>query len=127
MTKTNNGYSDIITKSDCQFNRKSVYPLSGKCRKNSIVYNASVAAPNIPTRHYFRLWETEFQTRFYNRRPLFKDYQKINSKELSKPVPSFQNRGIEPHISWFVVCKAAGFRSCTKRCNICLVEKLAIL
>ena len=53
-------------------------PLNGKCRTKSIIYKASISAPNSPTQHYFGCCETEFKTRFYNHR------DKANATELSK-------------------------------------------
>ena len=91
------------------------------------MYKASITAPNIPTRHYFGLCETEFKARFYNHRSSFKDQRKMNATELSKAVWDYRNRGIEPLISWSIICKAAAFKSGAKRCNLCLAEKLAIL
>ena len=51
----------------------------------------------------------------------------MNATELSKAVWDYKNRGIEPLISWSIICKAAAFKSGAKRCNLCLAEKLAIL
>ena len=77
--------------------------LNGKCRIKSIVYKVSITAPNISTRHYFGLCETEFKVRFYNHRSSFKDQRKMNATELSKAVWDYKNRGIEPLISWSII------------------------
>ena len=39
-------------------------PLNGKCRTKSIIYKASISAPNSPTQHHFGCCKTEFKTRF---------------------------------------------------------------
>ena len=65
----------------CNCRTKSECPLNGKCRIKSIVYKASITAPNIPTRHYFGLCETEFKARFYNHRSSFKDQRKMNATD----------------------------------------------
>ena len=106
----------------CNCTTKSECPLNAKCRTKSIVFEASISGPNIPT-----LCETEFKTRFYNHHSSFKDQRKINATELPKVVWDCKNRGIEPHISWSIVRKMAAFKSGTKRCNFCLAEKLVIL
>ena len=111
----------------CNCRIKSKCPLNGKCRTKSIMYKASITAPNIPTRHYFGLRETEFKAQFYNHRLSFKDQRKMNATELSKAVWNYENRGIKPLISWSIICKVAAFKSGAKRCNLCLAEKLAIL
>ena len=56
-----------------------------------------------------------------------KDQRKMNATELSKAAWDCKNRGIEPLISWSIICKAAAFKSSAKRCNLCPAEKLAIL
>ena len=111
----------------CNFRTKSNCPLRCKCRTKSIVYKVSIAASNIPTRHYFGLCETEYKTQFYNHCSSFKDQQKMNVTELSQAVWNCKNRRIEQHISWFFVCKAAVFKNGTKSCKLCLVLKLVIL
>ena len=111
----------------CNSRTKSECPLNGKFQPKSIVCKASITAPNMPTRHYFELCETEFKARFYNHRSSFKDQQKMNATELSKAVWDYKNRGIEPLISWSIIRKAAAFKSGAKCCNLCLAEKLAIL
>ena len=73
------------------------------------------------------LCETEFKARFYNNRSSFKDRRKMNATELSKAVWIYKNRGIEPLLSWSIICKVAAYKSGAKRCNLCPAEKLAIL
>ena len=111
----------------CNCRIKSECPLNGKCRTKSIVYKASIAATNLPAKHYFGLCETEFKTRFYNHRQSFKDRKKMNATELSKAVWNLKDKGIEPAITWSIVCKAAAYKCGTKRCNLCIAEKLCIL
>ena len=93
----------------------------------SIVYKASITAQNIPSRHYFGLCKAEFKAQFYSHGSSLKDQRKMNATELSKAVWDYKNRGIEPLISWFIICKAAAFKSGAKRCDLCLTEILAIL
>ena len=64
-------------------------PLNGKCRTKSIIYKASVSAPNSPTQHYFGCCETEFKTRFYNHRQSFNHRDKTNATELSKTLSKY--------------------------------------
>ena len=126
----NNKLIYLTTNTDkmpCNCRTKSECLLNGKCQTKSIVYKASITTPNIPTRHYFGLYETEFKARFYNHGSSFENQRKMNATELSKAVWDYENRGIEPRISWSIVCEAGAFRSGAKRCNLCLAKKLAIL
>ena len=102
-------------------------PLNGKCQTKSIIYKASISAPNSPTQHYFGCCETEFKTRFYNHRQSFNHQEKANATELSKTLWKYKDKGIKPLITWSIVCKSFAYTSGAKRCNLCLAEKLAIL
>ena len=102
-------------------------PLNGKCRTKSIIYKASISAPNSPTQHYFGCCETEFKTRFYNHRQSFNHRDKANAIELSKTLWKYKDKGIKPRITWSIVCKSFTYTTGAKRCNLCLAEKLAIL
>ena len=102
-------------------------PLNEKCRTKSIIYKASISAPNSPTQHYFGCCETEFKTRFYNHRQSFNRRDKANATELSKTLWKYKDKGIKPRITWSIVCKSFAYTSGAKRCNLCLAEKLAIL
>ena len=61
-------------------------PLNGKCRAKSIIYKASISAPNSLTQHYFGCCETEFKICFYNHQQSFNYQDKANATELSKTV-----------------------------------------
>ena len=87
-----NAITDEMT---CNCRTKCECPLNGKCRTKSIVYKASITAPNIPTRHYFGLCETEFKVRFYNHRSSFKDQRKMNATELSKAAWDYKSTRTE--------------------------------
>ena len=71
--------------------------------------------------------ETEFNTRFYNHRQSFNHRDKANATELSKTLWKYKDKGIKPRITWSITCKSFAYTSGTKRCNLCLAEKLAIL
>ena len=67
----------------CNCRTKSECPLNGKYRIKSIVYKASITAPNIPTRHYFGLCETEFKAQFHNHRSSFQGYLEQRDAKLN--------------------------------------------
>ena len=103
------------------------FPLNGKCWAKSIIYKASISALNSSTQHYFGCCETEFKTCFYNHWQSFNHWDKANATKLSKTIWKYKDKGIKPWITWSIVCKLFTYSSGAKRCNLCLVEKLAIL
>ena len=102
-------------------------PLNGKCQTKSIIYKASISAPNSFTQHYFGCCKTEFKTCFYNHRQSFNHRDKANATELSKTIWKYKDKGIKLQITWSIVCKSFVYTCRAKRCNLCLAEKLTIL
>ena len=76
---------------------------------------------------YIRLCKTEFKARFYNHNHSFNSDSKKNATELSKFIWSCKDSGVNPAISWKIVCHATPYQHGGKVCNLCLAEKYAIL
>ena len=106
--------------------RKTLCPMSGRCREKSIVYKATVNCNN-EAKNYFGLFETEFKARYYNHVQSFRHRQKSNATELSKYVWSCRDAGYEPTIAWSIVCHAKPYQQGDKQCQLCLAEKYFIL
>ena len=71
--------------------------------------------------------ETEFKTRYYNHNYSFNTDAKRNATELSKFIWSHKDFGLNPIISWKIVCHTIPYQHGGKVCNLCLTEKYAIL
>ena len=71
--------------------------------------------------------ETEFKARFYNHNHSFNSNSKRNATELSKFIWSCKDSGINPTISWKIICHATPYQHGGKVCNLCLAEKYEIL
>ena len=52
---------------------------------------------------------------------------KRNATELSKFIWSCKDSGINPAISWKIICHATPYQHGGKVCNLCLAEKYEIL
>ena len=52
---------------------------------------------------------------------------KENSTELSKHIWGLKRAGKSYDIKWKILRRARAYSNCSKRCNLCLAEKLAIL
>ena len=96
LLHSHTNYKDL----SCNCRNLSVCPLNGKCQVKSIIYKASISAPNSPTQHYFGCCETEFKTYFYNHRQSFHHRDKANATELSKTVCKYKDKGIKLQITW---------------------------
>ena len=91
-----------------------------------IVYKASVDCSG-KTMNYFGLCETEFKARYYNHVQSFRHREKSKATELSKYIWACQDSGLNPIISWKIICKAKPYHHGSRQCNLCLAEKYYIL
>ena len=123
LLKSHNGKSEF---KPCNCRYKPSCPLNGNCRDKAIVYQATVQAKD-QSKNYIGLCETEFKAKFYNHNHSFNSNSKRNATELSKFIWSCKDFGINPSISWKIVCHATPYQHGGKVCNLCLAEKYAIL
>ena len=71
--------------------------------------------------------KTEFKARWRNHQMSFKHENKRNKTELSKYLWRLKEKTVEFSISWKIPPKARTFTNLTKRCNLCITEKLFII
>ena len=100
-------------------------PLNGNCCNKAIVYQAIQTKDQC--KNYIRLCETEFKARYNNHNHSFNSDSKRNATELSKFISSCKDSGLNPIISWKIVCHATTYQHGGKLCNLYLAEKYAIL
>ena len=110
----------------CSCRNKQQCPLEGNCLAECIVYQATVTAATKPTRHYFGLTEDNFKTRYNTHIHSFRAEQCRKATELSKYVWDLKSENLECDIKWKLVQKAEPYRCDTRRCDICLGEKMVI-
>ena len=123
LLKSHNGKSEF---KPCNCKYKRPCPLNGNCRDKAIVYQATVQTKD-QSKNYIGLCETEFKAKFYNHNHSFNSDSKRNATELSKFIWSCKDSGLNPVISWKIVCHATPYQHGGKVCNLCLAEKYAIL
>jgi hypothetical protein len=110
----------------CNCRNPSLCPLNGKCLTNNIVYQATVKSRN-STETYIGLTENTFKNRYNNHTASFRHNKLKNSTELSKHIWQLKDQNIDHHIEWRIVKRARAFNNKSKRCNLCLTEKLYII
>ena len=76
---------------------------------------------------YIGLTEGPFKQRYNNHTLSFRDRKRENSTELSKYVWKLKDEHTSYKIHWTILAKAAAYNNKTKRCNLCLTEKLHII
>ena len=108
--------------------QKNTCPLNGNFLQSSLIYQATVTRKdNSTTETYIRLTENDFKTRYRNHTASFQHAKHRNSTELSKHIWTLKENNIDHFISWHILSSRSPYNSASKRCNLCLKEKLLII
>ena len=93
-----------------------------------IVYKACIDSnlPNYKQKEYKGICATTFKVRFGNYKNEFKDVKYRNRTELTKEVWAIKDRKGVPKVSWSIFGKFPPYNPISKKCNLCLNEKLEI-
>ena len=100
-------------------------PLNGQCLTKCVIYKATASTPQLPDKHYYGQTEDTFKGRYYGHRY---DLRHSDSRRtaLAKYVWKSRDEGLEPEVKWQIHTKAHPYRCGSRRCDVCLTEKLVI-
>ena len=109
----------------CNCRQKNACPPNGNCLQSSVVYQATVTRnDNNTAETYIGLTENDFKTRYRNHTASFRHTRLRNSTELSKHIWTLKDSNIDHFISWRIISSSSPYNSASKRCNLCLKEKI---
>ena len=112
----------------CNCRNKDNCPLNGKCRSSNAVYKCDVITPNQPSKTYIGLAEGEWKKRYNNHTQSITHKRYAKSTTLSSYIWEIKdNHHVTPSLSWSIVKSVPAYSNLTKRCLLCLHEKLAII
>ena len=112
----------------CNCKKKDKCPLENNCLTQSVIYKVSVKTEGIPNEKiYIGLTEGTFKRRFYNHQLTFRDRSYYKSTELSKHIWGLKDKKKNFYTGWSIITTAAPYNNSSKKCNLCLTEKLCIL
>ena len=114
----------------CNCRSKEQCPLNNKCLSSSLIYNAQVTTTtnnNTTTKNYIGLTEGTFKQRFTQHKLTFRHKKYTNSTELSKYIWHLKDNSINFNIKWSIISRASPYNNSSKRCDLCLTEKLMII
>ena len=110
----------------CNCRVKSQCVMDGKCQKRSIHLLGSYTSAETK-KQYIGLTEYAFQQRYSNHQTSFRHQKYEQSTELSKHIWMLK-KGNEPYrIAWEICEKTPLYTNKTKKCQMCLAEKLHII
>ena len=119
----NGGKTNDVKPCNCQV--KEECPLGGKCRIESVVYQATVKTEK-EEKCYVGLCATEFKTRFNNHATSFRKKEKRKATELSNYIWNLKDERKSFDVSWSILAKAAAYRNGGRQCDLCQTEKFII-
>ena len=104
-------------------------PLGGKCLEQAVIYKAIVNTNN-DQKQYIGLTENTFKTRYGNHKASLTHSAKKNATRLSQHFWDLKDSGKSPSvddISWEILQKSTPYVCGSRRCDLCLSEKLHII
>ena len=110
----------------CNCRNKQTCPLDGKCLSSCIVYRAEVINDN-NTNIYYGASEGEFKTSYNNHIKSFRHKKYCSETELSKHIWDLKDNNINYTLRWSIESFASPYKCGSKRCDLCLTEKLYII
>ena len=102
--------------------------MDGKCHAMSAVYKCIASVTAKPDKCYIALSEDEWKKRYYNDRKFFRN-QRYQSEKMLFIYVCETNRTIDqiPFLNWTIITILPAYSNITKRCQLCLYEKYAII
>ena len=113
---------------ECRCRQKTKCPLDKKCLSGYLVCNALVDLIDTnKTKHYYGTCEKNFKERYNNHTASFRNKNKEKSTELSKYIWELKDNNIEHNVKWRIASKADPYVCGSRKCDLCLTEKLIII
>ena len=118
----------ITPRDQCNCKNRNDCPLDGNCQTSDIIYKCIASTTVNPDKIYLGTAEGNFKKRYYNHKTSFKNREKANDTTLSKYVWEVKDKYKEtPSLKWSIVKSVPGYSNITKKCLLCLYEKLEII
>ena len=113
----------------CNCRESESCPLNGECLTASLMYEGTVSSsePDYPNKFYVGISEPPFKARFGNHERDCNNEDYASTTELSKEVWKIKKRGFTPRVTWRILKQLPAYNPATKRCLLCLGEKMEIL
>ena len=115
---------------NCQRGRyRNNCPLGGECLTKNVLYEATVTSTlrNYGEKQYKGITYNPFKVRLGNHEKDFRDVKYRNETELSKEVWKIKDKGGQYEVRWKILGQYPPYNPASKRCQLCLSEKLEIL
>ena len=133
MSKIYKRYNSNITSTTCNqlalcnCRVKEERLMDGKCKTMEAVYDCRVTLPE-PQKIYFGFEEGKWKKRYYNHKKSFNHKRYSHETTLLSYVWHLRETlDVTPNLEWSVVRCATPYSNISKKCLLCLYEKLVII
>ena len=109
----------------CNCRNPNECPLSGQCLSESVVYRADVKTDG-SDKIYVGLTERPFKSRYADHTNSFDKRKYMSKTELSKCIWTLKDKEVDFDIKWDIIVKSAPYICGSRKCDLCLSEKLII-
>ena len=116
---------DVLPKCNCR--DRNHCPLDGNCQVESVVYKCVASTLNETDKAYIGLTEGTWKQRSYKHSLSFRNKKYENSTTLSKHVWEQKLENRQPNLKWSILATAPAYSNISKRCLLCLREKIEII
>ena len=103
-------------------------PLNGQYQIGEVVYESTLTSDqqNYKDKKCFGIAEESFKGRLYNHNLSFRNEFYKNDTELSKELWQMKMKNYTPKITWRIIRKCLPYNYNSRKCYLCLNEKLEI-
>ena len=114
---------------NCERRYRNNCPLHSECLTENALYEGTVTSDerNYGERLYRGVTLGPFKDRLGNHEKAFNNKRYVGNTALSKEIWRLKDKKASYNISWRIVNQYRSYNPTTKRCNLCLHEKLEIL
>ena len=120
---------DTTEPRQCNCERPEECPLDGACLTDGLIYAATVRYTEHGAEQenlYNGSTSSPFKTRYSGHQTSFRHERYENETELSKLIWRLKRKNINYTISWGITTRAQPYKCGSRRCDLCLAEKVVI-
>ena len=108
-------------------NCRNECPLEGRCRTPNVLYQCVATTSTEPPKTYIGISKSEWKKRYSTHKTSFKLESHRNDTRLASYIWEMRDKLDEtPKLRWSIIKTAPSYNTRSKRCILCLNEKLAI-
>ena len=123
------GDNKPLQRGGCNCRNKESCPLNGECLTDNLMYERTVSSSEVdyPDKKYVGISEPPWKQRFRNHERDCNNEDYATTTELSKEVWKIKKKGFIPNVTWRIIKQIPAYNPATKRCMLCIGEKMEIL